>query len=98
MVYATLLLILLAWIYGYVTSGTDVTPLVPEVIPGAASVEVKGKLYIGRADDGEQVLGYAALGEAPGYGGPIEMLVGMDPQGQITGIKIVAQRDRKSVV
>lgn len=92
-VYATLLLILLAWIYGYMTSGTDVAPLVREVIPGAASVEVNGRLFIGLAEDGEQVLGYAALGESPGYGGPIEMLVGMDPQGQITGVKIVAQRE-----
>ena len=92
-VYITLLLIGIAWVYGYLSSGTDVAPLVQEVIPGAAKVELRGRLFIGLAEDGKQVAGYAALGESSGYGGPIEMLVGINPQGEITGVKIVKQRE-----
>ena len=92
-VYVTLLLIGIAWVYGYLTSGTDVAPLVQEVISEAASVEMRGRLFIGLAEDGERVVGYAALGESSGYGGPIEMLVGINPQGEITGVKLVKQRE-----
>lgn len=93
LVFLTLFLIGAAWVYGYLTSRTDVAPLVKDVIPGAARVELRGKLFIGLAEDGKQVVGYAALGESSGYGGPIEMLVGINPQGEIIGAKIVKQRE-----
>ncbi len=39
------------------------------------------------------MVGYAGVGSAPGYGGPIEMLVGVDANGVILGTMIVAQRE-----
>lgn len=88
----TVALVLAAWVYGYVTSGTEVAPLAIEAIPGAVRVEPRDQIFVG-LDAAGQVVGYAALGSAPGYGGPIETLVGVDPAGQILGVKIVTQRE-----
>jgi len=85
-------LIAAAWLFGYFTSGADVAPLVPEVLPGINSIETQGALYVGYDANGELV-GYAAVGAASGYGGPIEMLVGVDPDGEILGSTIVAERE-----
>jgi len=88
----TVALVLLAWFYGYFTSGIDVAPLVTEVIPTADRIEPRGQLFIG-LDADDRIVGYAATGQAPGYGGPIEILVGVDRQGQILGVKIISQRE-----
>jgi hypothetical protein len=89
---ATVLLVATAWTYGYLTAATNVLPLVPDVLPGAAQIESRGQLYIGRDSAGELV-GYAAVGQAPGYAGPIEMLVGVAPNGEILGALVVAERE-----
>lgn len=81
-----------AWLFGYLSSGTNVAPLVPQVIPGAIRVEIQGNLYIGLDKNGN-IAGYAAVGEGQGYGGPVDMLVGINPQGEITGAEIIAQRE-----
>jgi NosR/NirI family nitrous oxide reductase transcriptional regulator len=89
----SLALVAAVWAYGYFTSGADVAPLVGKVLPGADKIETRGALYVGtRAADGALV-GYAAVGSAPGYGGPIDVLVGVDPQGQVIGVSVVAQRE-----
>jgi len=84
--------VVLAWFYGYFTSGTDVAPLVPKVIPGVVSVAIQGDLFVGTDATG-QIIGYAATSTAPGYGGPIDVLVGVDPNGVVLGVEIVAQRE-----
>ncbi len=88
----SLVLVLAAWLYGYLANGTDVAPLVPEVLPGTARIEFQSKIYVGY-DSAGNLTGYAAVGEGQGYGGPVEMLVGIDPQGEIVGARIVAQRE-----
>jgi len=85
-------LAVLAWIYGYFSSGTEAAPFVAEVIGGVSRVETRGDLFIGYDQDGN-VIGYAATGQAQGYGGPLKMLVGIDLDGEITGVKIVEQRE-----
>ena len=85
-------IVVLAWLYGYFSSGADIAPLVPRVLPGAVSIVPQGDLFVGRDGSGELV-GYAATATAPGYGGPIDVLVGVDPDGIVTGVEIVAQRE-----
>ncbi len=85
-------LIAAACVYGYVTSGLDAAPLVGSVLPGAATIELKGSIYIGRTANGTLV-GYAAVGSAPGYGGPIDVLVGVDPSGTILSTRVIAERE-----
>ena len=77
---------------GYFTNGTNVLPLVPDVLQGANRIEVQNKIYVGYSSDGK-IVGYAAVGQGQGYGGPMQMLVGVDPNGNITGVKIITQRE-----
>ena len=89
----SLVLVAAVWAFGYLTSGADVAPLVSQVLPGADKIETRGALFVGtRASDGALV-GYAAVGSAPGYGGPIDVLVGVDPQGEVMGVTVVTQRE-----
>jgi len=88
----SILLAVVAWLFGYFANNTNVLPSVPDVIPNATRVEQRGEIFIGLDPQGN-VLGYAATGQGQGYAGPIEMLVGVDVNGEITGVKIIVQRE-----
>ncbi len=67
------------------------------VLPG---VETFSELIEGeeidyyRGGDGQgEVVGYAFSGAAKGYSSTISVMVGVDPQGTITGIKILDQKE-----
>jgi NosR/NirI family transcriptional regulator, nitrous oxide reductase regulator len=89
---ATILLVVAAWTYGYLTSGAEALPLVSEVLPEAVEIRSQGQLYIGLDETGE-IVGYASVGSASGYAAPIEMLVGVNPATEILGVKVVQQRE-----
>lgn len=89
---AAVVLLLVAWFYGYATNGTAVAPLVQEVLPGVARVEQQQGIFVARDEQGT-IVGYAAAGQAPGYGGPVEMLVGVAPDGEIAGVRIIQERE-----
>lgn len=88
----TVAVVVAAWIFGYFASGTDVAPLVPDLLPGTAQVRTDGPIFVALDENGA-VLGYAALGSAPGYGGPIDMLVAIDPAGNIVNTTVVTERE-----
>lgn len=88
----SIILAVVAWLFGYFSNDTNVISSVPDVIPGARRVEQRGDLFIGM-DAQDNILGYAAKGQGQGYGGPVEMLVGIDLDGEITGVKIIVQRE-----
>ncbi|MBK8986563.1 MAG: FMN-binding protein [Chloroflexi bacterium] len=92
LIVGTVLLVVIAWLYGYLTAGADVSPLVENVLPGAASIQFTDGLFVGYDADGNLV-GYAAAGSAPGYSGPIVMLVGVDPDGNLLGVMVVEQSE-----
>ncbi len=89
---ATVVLIVAAWLYGYFAAGVDVAPLANKVLPGASVVERAGDLFVGRTADGTLV-GYAGVGRGSGYGGPMDLLVGVAPDGTILGVEMVEQRE-----
>lgn len=73
--------------------------LVEEVLPGATSFEVRDgdpRVIVGYAADApddDALVGYAFLTsdvppEELGYNGPIEVLVGMDREGTLTGVRV----------
>jgi NosR/NirI family nitrous oxide reductase transcriptional regulator len=93
---AAIAVLMAAWVYGWANSGRDVAPLVSQVLPGVTQTERSNGLFAGyRTDDaGERTLvGYAGVGEAPGYGGPVRMLVGVNPAGDIIGVQVVETRE-----
>lgn len=81
-----------AWFIGYFSNGTDAAAYVSDVIGDVERVEVRGSLFIGYDKDGN-VIGYAATGQGQGYNGPLELLVGLDLNGEVAGVKIIEQRE-----
>lgn len=49
--------------------------------------------YYEGLDRDEKVVGYAFLGEARGYSSTIQVVVGIDPEGAVTGIEITEQKE-----
>lgn len=88
----SVVLALVAWLIGYFSSAADILPLVSEVVPDAVRVEARGDIYVAYNGNGN-IAGYAAVGSGQGYAGPIEMLVGVDTAGNISGVRIVTQRE-----
>jgi len=57
----------------------------------------KNGIYAAWADDAEQeLLGYVAIGRANGYGGPLELAVAVNLDGQITGLGVVNHKETSS--
>lgn len=87
-----MVILLVAWLYGFVNTRSPIKPLVSNVLPGTQQVEADGEIFTAYDGNG-QVLGFAAAADATGYGGPICLLVGIDPQGEIVGIQVIEQRE-----
>lgn len=85
--------LIVAWILGGIWAGSDLEPVLEDVLPEAASFEeINSKLFTAYGDDGS-LLGYVAVGTADGYGGPLEMAVGVDTDGTILGTAILDQKE-----
>lgn len=92
---AALAVLVAAWLYGYFNSGTEIAPRVPHVLPGAIQVEQQGEFFAGYGEQSgsAQLIGYAGVSEAVGYAGPIQLLVGVNPAGEILGVEVVEHRE-----
>ena len=69
-----------------------------EVLPEAKVFELvrKGDIsyYIGReSKDREKIVGIAFIAEGKGYSSTIETMVGITPDGEITGLKVLSQQE-----
>ena len=54
-------------------------------------------MYAAWADDDQQeLIGYVAVGRASGYGGPLDLAVVVDPEGQIIGLQTVSHKETQS--
>jgi electron transport complex protein RnfG len=62
-----------------------------QVHPAADNFQDKGNYFV--AKQGSEIIGYAVLEETSGYGGMIKILVGIDNEGRITGIRIMEQQE-----
>ncbi len=66
------------------------------VCPEAQSFDggkgLEAEFYRGLAENGE-VIGYAIPSSCKGYGGDIEVMVGIDLEGKVTGVEILSQSE-----
>ncbi|MBE2269358.1 MAG: FMN-binding protein [Anaerolinea sp.] len=92
----TALLILVgAWLIGYFATQSQpaLDAYVAEVLPQAERIETGADgLFTGYAND-DSVVGYAKVGIASGYGGPIAMLVGTDANGVILDVSVISHSE-----
>lgn len=89
---AAFLILILAWVYGHIRTSGEILPRVGNVLPGATRIETRGSVFAGYGE-GSQLIGYAGVSEAVGYAGPIQMLVGINPQGEVIGVEVVEHRE-----
>lgn len=91
-----LVTIILAWGAGGLRQEADLIPFIKKALPGAVYLEsVSNGIYAGKTSNqpGTPVLGYAAIGKAGGYGGPMKVAVGVNSAGDIIGISIVDHKE-----
>ncbi|MFH1709533.1 MAG: RnfABCDGE type electron transport complex subunit G [bacterium] len=63
-----------------------------ECIPGSASIEEKNGYFIG-FNKKHGKMGYAFRVSPKGYGGTIDMVVGIDLKGRVAGLKILSMKE-----
>lgn len=63
------------------------------VIPGAVSFSKEASGYYKGFNSEGGLAGYAVLGEGKGYSSVIRIMTGIDTEGNITGVKILSQRE-----
>jgi NosR/NirI family transcriptional regulator, nitrous oxide reductase regulator len=90
--------ILIAWFAGSARASNDLLPAVERAMPGAGTVErIENELYAAYQDEaGSELLGYVAIAEASGYGGPLTLAVGVDLTGNLMGFTIIDHKETPS--
>ncbi len=61
------------------------------LIPEADEFEQKGNIYL--AKTGGELVGVCVISEAHGYGGIVEVMVGVDKEGKVAGIDILSHSE-----
>lgn len=89
--------ILAAWLIGGSNKGASFEYYLSSALPDATSFsQVSSDIYAGIAEDGVTIIGYVAYGEGSGYGGPMEVAVAVDLEGQIIGLAVIDSKDTPS--
>ena len=91
---AALLTLVIAWFVGAARAGTPVTQdLLAQALPGAVRFDsLAGDTFAGFAEDGAPV-GFVAVGEANGYGGPLQIAAGVNLDGAVLGTAVLSHKE-----
>lgn len=89
------LTIVAAWGVGYFRVKADLMPSIRKAVPQGERFEKKSSdVYAVYPDEtGDEILGYVALGEASGYGGPMTVAVAVNTEGAIQNVVIADHRE-----
>ena len=83
----------MAWIVGGRLNGSAIEAHLPKAFPAADTFKsLSADIYAGFSTEG-QIIGYVAIGEATGYGGPMQLAVAVDFKGKITGFALVDHKE-----
>lgn len=61
------------------------------LIPEADEFEEKGKVYLAKSDS--ELIGVCVISEALGYGGTVQVMVGVNKDGKVAGIDILSHSE-----
>lgn len=88
--------IILAWVIGYAINQTP-SPICKHVLPEAELCKPLGEDtlegVIQHDDDTETVVGWSIIREAPGYAGPIRVMVGVSSSGELSGVYVITHSE-----
>ncbi len=92
------MIIIAAWIVGGAGADADLLPAVEQVFQAANAFErVESGLYEAFGDVGKtELIGYIAIAEAHGYGGPMTLAVSVTPTGEVDGAVIADHKETPS--
>lgn len=93
---ASIVLLIGAWIIGYLRASAAVEPYLLEAMPEAASFTEAGQDVFQALSPTGEVIGYVAINEASGYGGPMKLAVAVDLDGLITGLAVIDSKETPS--
>ncbi len=90
--------IIIAWFAGVALEASDLQPAIEAAWPEAGHFErVSGDTFAAYQDAAaEQLLGYVTVGEAAGYGGPLQLAVAVDLGGEVVGTAVVSHKETPS--
>lgn len=89
--------IIIAWGVGLYRAKSDLMPAVRRAMPQAERFQQEaGKVYAAFGGEGEALLGYVALGEASGYGGPMTVAVGVNTTGEVQKVVVAEHKETPS--
>ena len=94
----SILIIIAAWIVGGARAEADLQPAVEQALQIAGHFErVNNDLYVGYNDDTKtELVGFVAIAQAHGYGGPLTLAVAMTPDGDVNGVVIADHKETPS--
>jgi hypothetical protein len=95
---AAMLSVAIAWGIGAARFQADLFPYIKQAVPEAVRfAHLSGQTYAAYSDQkGECLLGYATIGTANGYGGPLTVAVAINPTGKIIGAVLVSNNETPS--
>ena len=92
-----IVLVAVVWFLGGLRAQADMMPAVMGAQPEADHFTRSNGVYAAWADaEEETLLGYVVIGSANGYGGPLELAVAVNPEGQITGSAVISHKETPS--
>ena len=88
--------VVIAWFYGASRAGASVLPALDRALPAAANFENLENGTYQALDENGVTIGYVSVGEAVGYGGPMEVAVAINDQGEVIGFSIASHKETPS--
>jgi uncharacterized protein with FMN-binding domain len=91
-----LVTVVVAWAVGWYRQETDLAPFLKQALPSAERFEeCQTEIFAGweAFEEEHRIVGYVAIGRADGYGGPMQVAVGVDLKGTVEGIAIVDHQE-----
>ncbi|MCB2160461.1 FMN-binding protein [bacterium] len=89
--------LVIAWFAGKSRTEGGILPYLQQLYPQAGRIEkLPTGNYAAYSADGHGILGYISIGTASGYGGPLNLAVSTNQNGEITGMVIIDHRETPS--
>ena len=91
-----LVTVVVAWAVGWSRRRQDLAPFLEQALSDASRFEeCHTGIFAGwgTVEDEQRIVGYVAVGQADGYGGPMRVAVAVDSEGTVEGITIIDHQE-----